>query len=128
MRASPQQGGGDQALRQRVEQLEEQLVDLQVVIGTLELLARSGVRPAAPSVGSSGPMSGSEEARLDSMETQIRALTAQIEQLSSDVRAGAGRRSEAGGTRFLRRQWFGWRGRFDEHQQVRVDDRHVRSG
>ncbi len=91
------QGGGDQALRQRVEQLEEQLVDLQVVIGTLESLARSGVRPAAPSVGSSGPMSGSEEARLDSMETQIRALTAQIEQLSSDVRAGAGRRSEAAG-------------------------------
>src|SRR5262245_61836095 len=34
--------GGDQALRQRVEQLEEQLVDLQVVIGTLESLARSG--------------------------------------------------------------------------------------
>ena len=42
-------------------------------------------------------MSGSEEARLDSMETQIRALTAQIEQLSSDVRAGAGRRSDAAG-------------------------------
>lgn len=92
-----QQGGGDQALRQRVEQLEEQLVDLQVVIGTLESLARSGVRPAAPSVGSSGPMSGNDEARLDGMETQIRALTAQIEQLSSDVRAGAGRRSEAAG-------------------------------
>jgi tol-pal system protein YbgF len=43
------------------------------------------------------PMSGDSEARLDSMETQIRALTAQIEQLSSDVRAGAGRRSEAEG-------------------------------
>ncbi len=62
---------------------------------------------AAASVGSSGPMSGSDEARLDSMETQIRALTAQIEQLSSDVRAGAGRRSEAAGARSLRRQWFG---------------------
>ncbi len=97
--AAPQQGGGgDQALRQRVEQLEEQLVDLQVVIGTLESLARSGVRSPAPSVGSSGPMSGNDEARLDSMETQIRALTAQIEQLSADVRAGAGRRSEAPGT------------------------------
>jgi tol-pal system protein YbgF len=95
---APQQGGGDQALRQRVEQLEEQLVDLQVVIGTLESLARSGVRAPPASVGSAGPMSGSEEARLDSMETQIRALTAQIEQLSSDVRAGAGRRSEAAGT------------------------------
>ena len=27
---------GDAALRQRIEQLEEQLVDMQVVIGTLE--------------------------------------------------------------------------------------------
>ena len=89
---------GDQALRQRVEQLEEQLVDLQVVIGTLESLARSGgVRAsAAPAVGSM-PMSGSDESRLDSMETQIRALTAQIEQLSNDVRAQAGRRSEIPG-------------------------------
>src|SRR5689334_18389 len=95
--APPAATGGDAALRQRVEQLEEQLVDLQVVIGTLESLARSGVRAPAPSVGSSGPMSGNDEARLDSMETQIRALTAQIEQLSADVRAGAGRRSEAPG-------------------------------
>lgn len=96
--AAPQQGGGDQALRQRVEQLEEQLVDLQVVIGTLESLARSGgVRAPAAPAGGGMPMSGDSEARLDSMETQIRALTAQIEQLSSDVRAGAGRRSEAEG-------------------------------
>ena len=34
----------DGALRQRVEQLEEQLVDIQVVIGTLESLARGAIR------------------------------------------------------------------------------------
>ena len=32
--------GSDAGLQRRVEQLEEQLVDLQVVIGTLESLAR----------------------------------------------------------------------------------------
>src|SRR5690349_8497881 len=39
---APQGGGGDVGLRDRVEQLEGQLVDLQVVIGTLESLARTG--------------------------------------------------------------------------------------
>ena len=33
---------GDGALRQRVEQLEEQLVDMQVLVGTLKSLARGG--------------------------------------------------------------------------------------
>src|SRR5262245_49274359 len=42
--------GGDAALRQRIEQLEEQLVDMQVVVGTLESLARGATAPA-PSAG-----------------------------------------------------------------------------
>jgi len=42
--AAPQ-AGGDAALRQRVEQLEEQLVDMQVVVGTLESLARGAPAP-----------------------------------------------------------------------------------
>ena len=32
-------GAADSGLKQRVEQLEEQLVDMQVVVGTLESLA-----------------------------------------------------------------------------------------
>lgn len=94
----PPAGGGDSAgLRQRVEQLEEQLVDLQVVIGTLESLARTGGAPAAPVRSeASGGVTASDRGRLDSIETQIRALTAQVEQLASDVRNGAQRRSDAG--------------------------------
>jgi tol-pal system protein YbgF len=92
-------GGGDSAgLRQRVEQLEEQLVDLQVVIGTLESLARTGGATSAPARSeASGGVAASDKGRLDSIETQIRALTAQVEQLASDVRNGAQRRSDAAG-------------------------------
>ena len=96
---SASQESGDAKLRQRVEQLEEQLVDLQVVIGTLETLARGGgaKAPEPGGMASGGPVTG-EQARLDGMETQIRALTAQIEQLSNEVRGQAGvpRRSDAG--------------------------------
>ena len=92
-------GGGDAAgLRQRVEQLEGQLVDLQVVIGTLESLARTGGVAAAPVRSeASGGVAASDRARLDSMETQIRALTAQVEQLAAEMRAQGGvqRRSDA---------------------------------
>lgn len=92
------QGGGDSGLRQRVEQLEAQLIDLQVVIGTLESLARSGgPRPQLPSAAVAG---GADPGRLDSIETQIRALTSQVEALAQEVRSGAGagvgRRSDAG--------------------------------
>jgi tol-pal system protein YbgF len=93
-------GGGDASLRQRVEQLEAQLVDLQVVIGTLESLARTGGVSSAPVRSeASGGVAASDRARLDSMETQIRALTAQVEQLAAEVRAQGGvqRRSDAQG-------------------------------
>lgn len=94
-----QQGGGDAGLRQRVEQLEGQLVDLQVVIGTLESLARTGgVASGGAPVRSeaSGGMAASDSARLDSMETQIRALTAQVEQLAAELRQSQlQRRSDA---------------------------------
>ena len=93
--------GGDTQLRQRVDQLEEQLVDLQVTIGTLESLARNpGSSASATSSGrSSGASSasgGGDNGRVDLLETQIRALTAQVEQLSDQVRAanaGGGRRA-----------------------------------
>lgn len=94
------QGGGGEAggLRERVEQLEGQLLDLQVVIGTLESLARTGGAVSAPARSeSSGGAAAGDRGRLDSMETQIRALTAQVEQLAAEVRANAQRRSESGG-------------------------------
>jgi tol-pal system protein YbgF len=83
------------ALAKRVRQLEEQLVDMQVVIGTLETMKPDSVGPsyAPPSGGGFGGGSGggfggdvSNNARLDGVETQIQALTAQLEQLSREVR------------------------------------------
>ncbi len=75
---------GDAGLRQRVEQLEEQLVDLQVVIGTLESLARSGGTGASGSQPYRAPAASGDsgDGRIDALETQIRALTQQVDQLS----------------------------------------------
>jgi len=85
--------GADAALRQRVEQLEEQLVDMQVVVGTLESLARGATAPAASSPGRPGSaaIGAADAGRLDSIETQIRALAAQLEQLQEQMRALGGR-------------------------------------
>jgi tol-pal system protein YbgF len=81
--AQKQKGSdGDAGLRQRVEQLEEQLVDLQVVIGTLESLARSGGSSASASQPYRAPAGDGSDGRIDALETQIRALTQQVDQLS----------------------------------------------
>ncbi|MGZ9075956.1 MAG: tol-pal system protein YbgF [Burkholderiaceae bacterium] len=76
-------GGGDGDLRRRVQQLEEQLVDLQVVIGTLESLARSGGPSPAPRVVAPVGAGGADAGRIEALETQVRALSSQIEQLQS---------------------------------------------
>ncbi|MCL4768251.1 MAG: tol-pal system protein YbgF [Hyphomicrobiaceae bacterium] len=83
--------GGDPLLRQRVEQLEEQFLDMQVVVGTLESLARNA-GAATPSMRSApvGLGSGSDAARIDALETQVRALTAQLEQLTGQLRSRGG--------------------------------------
>ncbi|MGD9786150.1 MAG: tol-pal system protein YbgF [Hyphomicrobiaceae bacterium] len=92
--------GGDQegGLQRRIEQLEEQLVDMQVTIGTLESLARSGGGGARNGGGGVG-FGPSEAARLEGMETQIRALTAEVQRLSNQLRSGGGSydRGDAGG-------------------------------
>lgn len=85
-KAVPQNPGSESGLARRVEQLEEQLVDMQVVIGTLESLARGTTAPVnrgAPSA----TLSGADAGRLDGIETQIRALAAQLEQLQEQIRA-----------------------------------------
>ena len=81
---------GEAQLRQRVEQLEEQLVDMQVLVGTLESLARGG--SGAPRGG--GSSGASESARIDVLETQVRAMASQIEQLSQQGRQQSGRRDD----------------------------------
>lgn len=96
--------GGDAQLKQRVEQLEAQLVDLQVVIGTLESLAKSGggaAAAAAPRGAAPAPVAGyssSDGGRIDGLETQMQALTAQLEQLAAQVRSmSGGRGGQLGG-------------------------------
>lgn len=86
---------GDSGLQRRVEQLEEQLVDLQVVIGTLESLARGGSGPTAGPRGGAGPsaaINAADAGRMDAIETQIRALAAQLDNLQDQVRAMSGGR------------------------------------
>lgn len=88
--ASP---ASDSALRQRVDQLEEQLVDMQVTIGTLESLAKGATAPAGVGTrpNAAAALNASDAGRLDGLETQIRALAAQLEQLQEQVRALGGR-------------------------------------
>ena len=78
---APAANGEVGELRRRVEQLEEQLVDIQVIIGTLETLARSGApagvgQLAAPVGGNqlaaaAPAQSGDQSARIAALETQV---------------------------------------------------------
>lgn len=87
-KAAPQPApSSDSALARRVEQLEEQLVDMQVVIGTLESLARGVTAPAGNRGNAGAAIGASDQGRLDGIETQIRALAAQIEQMQEQIRA-----------------------------------------
>lgn len=82
-------GGGD--LAERVQQLESQIVEMRVVIDTLDSLSRRGPQSGPPAAGGTFDSQGQGNARIDILETQVRALTAQIEQLSAEVKAMAGR-------------------------------------
>jgi tol-pal system protein YbgF len=86
--------GSDAALQRRVEQLEEQFVDLQVTIGTLESLARGATAPSGgprSGPGVSAAVNAADAGRMDAIETQIRALAAQLESLQDQVRTLGGR-------------------------------------
>jgi tol-pal system protein YbgF len=84
----------------RMERLEEQFVDLQVMVGTLESLLRSGpapqqapMTPAPPSI--SGGDASEVGSRVSALETQIAALTAQLEQMARQLNAMQGQTSGA---------------------------------
>ncbi len=85
-------GGGDAVLRQRVEQLEEQIVDMQVVIGTLESLAKAPTASAAAAPSRS--TGGAGDPRVDRLESQLQALTAQMQQMSNKPGPQPDRRSD----------------------------------
>ena len=83
--------GANAELRKRVRQLEEQLLDMQVMIGTLQSMSRSGGARAPM-----GPVQGGSvsDSKMRQLETQIQALTAQVQRLSNRLN---GRRGDAGG-------------------------------
>lgn len=78
---------GDGGLKSRVEALEEQLVDMQVVVGTLESLAKNGGGSSQAFPTAAG---GADSARIDSLETQVRALSTEVQQLSDQIRGMGG--------------------------------------
>lgn len=110
--ASPATGGGkarakgfteaapDSGVTRRVEQLEEQIVDMQVTVGTLESMSRSG--GGAPRSNGGSAMSAADGGRVDSLETQVRALAAEVQRLNAEIKrlGGSGSpavRGDAGG-------------------------------
>jgi hypothetical protein len=86
-------GTSDAGLRQRVEALEEQLTDMQVMVGTLESLARgvssAGSAGARANPGTAAALDAADAGRLDGLETQIRAMAAQLEQLQEQCARSA---------------------------------------
>lgn len=84
------------ALLQRIEQLEEQIVDLQVAIGTLQSQPQTSqaLPPAGAPAGFGAQDNPVDAGRLSGMETQIGALTAQVQQLANRLRQldGGGQR------------------------------------
>ncbi len=93
-KSSQPTAGGDAALKARIESLEEQLVDMQVVVGTLESLAKSGGTSSSPAYRAAA---GGDGVRVDGLENQIKTLSAQVQQLSDQVRSlgGTPRRADA---------------------------------
>lgn len=86
--AEAQQAKSDTAqLNARIQSLEEQLVDMQVVVGTLESLAKSGAGAGAGGYRGGAVGSAADAGRIDSLENQIRALAAELQQLNAQVRA-----------------------------------------
>ncbi len=85
----PAKAQQDSRLVNRITQIEEQMIDLQVVIGTLQSVVAKGTASPdgqAPAlVGAPG--SGDLGARVQVMETQIQALSGQISQLTSQLSA-----------------------------------------
>jgi tol-pal system protein YbgF len=76
----------------RIENVEQQLRDLKVTVGTLESLLRSkpGVtlpqeEVQAPRAISSAESGGGIDQRIDALETQVAALTSQIEQMTKQL-------------------------------------------
>ncbi len=72
---APSGGSNTGDLDQRLERLEEQIVDLNAQLGTVETMSRGG--GAATEPGGSF-QSGGDDGRVSEIETQVRALSSQM--------------------------------------------------
>jgi tol-pal system protein YbgF len=86
---TPAPAANENTLRQRVEQLEEQLVEMQVTVGTLDSLAKGGGNSSSGVYRGSNdaPAGGGADAgKVAALETQVRALATQVDQLTQQIR------------------------------------------
>lgn len=103
---SEQAAKASDEMQQRVNQLEEQVVDMQVVIGTLESLARGGGgQPALSGDAGGGEALPSDvdgrvrnlEVQMQQLANQMNELTQQVQTLNARLGKGAGLEPPAGG-------------------------------
>ncbi len=94
--SAPSGSGDTAALRQRVEQLEEQLVDMQVTVGTLESLSRGGAAAAGRQPVGLPAGGGADTTRVDALESQVRVLSNMVEQMQQQQRQNQGQNSGQG--------------------------------
>jgi hypothetical protein len=76
---SPDGAGAD--YDKRLQRLEEQIVDLNAQLGTIETISQQGggaALPSGPADPGSGGFGGADDPRLADLETQLRALSSQM--------------------------------------------------
>ncbi len=101
---SPETQKTIEQMQKRMGELEAQILNMQVIIGSLESLLkqqRASVAVGQFSTQSSNDGSGSGEEsseRMGILETKIQALAAQIEQLTNQVQNGGSQNSNQGST------------------------------
>lgn len=94
--SQPKAQSGD-STSSRIGRIEEQLVDLRVMVGTLESLLRATPSATLPQNSGSAQLpsisqgdfgaSGDAGPRIQALETQIQALTSQLEQMAQQMSA-----------------------------------------
>lgn len=94
--ADPPAPAATSDLENRIEQLEGQIVDMQVVTGTLQSLTKGG-GAAAGSLRSTTGEGGEIDQRVRGMESRMQALAAQVQQLARQIQALDARVGGSGG-------------------------------
>ncbi len=87
VKAQSPDAGTNADVEKRLQRLEEQIVDMNAQLGTIETMVQSGggaaASPSGSSYPSSGGLGGPDEPRLADLETQLRALSTQMSDILS---------------------------------------------